>query len=1107
MNGSNVIASTINNYGVGAPENYASWWIFPDASTGTSSGLVQAGDTLNPTDESDNPAVYYLQARGIAYFSSKAEAAAGRSPLATTDLYTMGHIAEDRGDYGNYTTWYIDSGSSRGNSQGRQTGIVDSTFGQGIPAMYNVFPVGIAYFHTYALTGGARAFPLATTGSYVVGNITAGFLGTYTSWYIGNNDRGGSVGRAPAQFSKGSTIQTSNNSELYRLYPSGIAYYTTLADTTNLGIFPIATTSTYNVGTVDANGGTINTYTTWLIGNSADGKIAGGSTGAKANGSASLIHSDNSVLYKIYINRIGIMYFWNKEDAASGTVIPYATSPTYTVGTVGQGGGSIGYFRNWYIDPSSNEQPGFDSQGVSNGTQLTSLNNTGLYKLYPVGIIYYRNKGDSESLTSVPLAMTPGYTIGDIVGAGSVGPYVNWFINPESSTGTSTGAKSQGNTLASATPGLYALYPVGILYYSSKVQSNNLLTSTPLAISASYTVGQNLTGSIGFYKYWYINVANSSGTTIGDTTVGSTLSSTTPALYILYPIGIAYFDTRAKSDSGTDLPIATAPAISNTYTENFYTVGYVGANSGSLGIFTNWFIGANSTGQTSPVAVSNDQDGILNNLDNNGEQYALYNLYPVGILYFANKNDALATVNSIAHNDGFDVGSFDAGSIGAYGKWRIAANSSGSSPATNSDVYANDEDTLTSGGSYNLYPVGIIYFPSRAAAIANTLTNDVVSVNSYTVGNGYTGPARVGWIIEPTLTRGSSRGAYGTNPGTAIPDKGTVGGIDGALYMLYPINVVYFASQADALANVNIISSDTSVAVKTVGVYVNWMIEPSKSQGEITGSITYDDDLDTSGIYFLYPIGIVYYNTQSQALAAGVTGNSGNTATYMVGDGYVGPRARWAIASNSTGTSVRGVYNNGYALNSTTMTGGAAIYYMYFVAPCFKEGTLVLCLVDGAEKYLPIETLKPGVLVRTSLNGYKKLELIGKGEIENPGTDERIEQRLYKCSTANYPDLKQDLYITGCHSILEDELTEVQRAKTINHIKRIFVTDRKYRLMAWIDERSEPWASEGKYTIWHIALENNDPKTNYGIYVNGGLLVETCALNFLKNRSDLIVQV
>ena len=149
----------------------------------------------------------------------------------------------------------------------------------------------------------------------------------------------------------------------------------------------------------------------------------------------------------------------------------------------------------------------------------------------------------------------------------------------------------------------------------------------------------------------------------------------------------------------------------------------------------------------------------------------------------------------------------------------------------------------------------------------------------------------------------------------------------------------------------------------------------------------YTIDLDTSGIYFLYPIGIVYYNTQSQALAAGVTGNSGNTATYMVGDGYVGPRARWAIASNSTGTSVRGVYNNGYALNSTTMTGGAAIYYMYFVAPCFKEGTLVLCLVDGAEKYLPIETLKPGVLVRTSLNGYKKLELIGKGEIENPGTD------------------------------------------------------------------------------------------------------------------------
>jgi len=68
---------------------------------------------------------------------------------------------------------------------------------------------------------------------------------------------------------------------------------------------------------------------------------------------------------------------------------------------------------------------------------------------------------------------------------------------------------------------------------------------------------------------------------------------------------------------------------------------------------------------------------------------------------------------------------------------------------------------------------------------------------------------------------------------------------------------------------------------------------------------------------------------------------------------------------------------------------------------------------------------------------------------------------------------------------------------------KIFVTDRKYRLMACLDQRAKPWCSDGKFTIWHLALENSDPKMNYGIYVNGGLLVETTSINFLTNRSNM----
>ena len=110
------------------------------------------------------------------------------------------------------------------------------------------------------------------------------------------------------------------------------------------------------------------------------------------------------------------------------------------------------------------------------------------------------------------------------------------------------------------------------------------------------------------------------------------------------------------------------------------------------------------------------------------------------------------------------------------------------------------------------------------------------------------------------------------------------------------------------------------------------------------------------------------------------------------------------------------------------------------------------------------------------------------------------------CTPANYSELKEDLYITGCHSILVDSLTEKQR-ESLNTKSGVFVTEGKYRLMACVDERAEPWTSKGLYTVMHLALENADEKMNYGIYVNGGLLVETTSINFLKNRSNILTSL
>jgi hypothetical protein len=161
--------------------------------------------------------------------------------------------------------------------------------------------------------------------------------------------------------------------------------------------------------------------------------------------------------------------------------------------------------------------------------------------------------------------------------------------------------------------------------------------------------------------------------------------------------------------------------------------------------------------------------------------------------------------------------------------------------------------------------------------------------------------------------------------------------------------------------------------------------------------------------------------------------------------------------------------------------------------------------VGSTETYVPVEQMTNGTLVKTSRDGFKKVVVIAKGTVQNPANDERSENRLYKLSPTVYEDLKEDLFITGCHSILEFPITEKQKEDTIKNLGKMYITDNKYRLMACVDERAEPWNSEGTYTIYHFALDNADDGMNYGVYANGGLLVETCAIITLKNRTNMTI--
>ena len=239
---------------------------------------------------------------------------------------------------------------------------------------------------------------------------------------------------------------------------------------------------------------------------------------------------------------------------------------------------------------------------------------------------------------------------------------------------------------------------------------------------------------------------------------------------------------------------------------------------------------------------------------------------------------------------------------------------------------------------------------------------------------------------------------------------------------------------------------------------------------------------------------ITYYASETDA-------NNDSNAT-EADSIYTVRTGNWKIANRSTGSSDKSiVYIEGDVLDSTT--NAHSVYYLYPVVPCFLEGTKILCLIENQEKYIPVEYIRKDTLVKTSLNGYKKVELIGQGTINNTNSSERIEDRLYKLNTNKYPELMEDLYITGCHSILVDDLNEKEKELTNKYLGELFVTGNKFRLMACVDDRAEPWESEGKYKIWHFALENPNDKMNYGVYANGGLLVETCNIYFLKNKSNI----
>jgi len=178
------------------------------------------------------------------------------------------------------------------------------------------------------------------------------------------------------------------------------------------------------------------------------------------------------------------------------------------------------------------------------------------------------------------------------------------------------------------------------------------------------------------------------------------------------------------------------------------------------------------------------------------------------------------------------------------------------------------------------------------------------------------------------------------------------------------------------------------------------------------------------------------------------------------------------------------------------------------VAICFLEGSKILHLNtdNNKEEYIEIEKLRKGDLVKTVADGYKKIECIGQSIMTNNVNDSgRSIDKLYKCSKNEYPELIEDLIVTGAHAILVSSFKNHQQEQTRDVLGDIYITGKFYRLPACVDNRTAIYEISGNHKIWNLSLEHTNYYFNYGIYANG-LLVETASNRMMKEKSGMYLQ-
>lgn len=211
-----------------------------------------------------------------------------------------------------------------------------------------------------------------------------------------------------------------------------------------------------------------------------------------------------------------------------------------------------------------------------------------------------------------------------------------------------------------------------------------------------------------------------------------------------------------------------------------------------------------------------------------------------------------------------------------------------------------------------------------------------------------------------------------------------------------------------------------------------------------------------------------WINVPNFNYATGVNNYSGSSGNITVSNGDYVVIMYMADATSST-----------FAISNFANQAGTA---------CFAIHTKILS--DLTE--IPIENLNVGDMIFCFNNGLIPIKRVIKGTLIN-GSHNPLH--------CMFKHLKNDLVVTGGHSLLVDSLTDEQilLSKKLFGVDELPTIDGKFLLLACICDEFQQIDDNNEYEYFHLLLENyGDKYKRYGIWANG-LLTETPSEDFLNS--------